>query len=142
VAQRAPDEVERVRELILKEGLFSWCPPQKQPSELTDKMVADAENALRLKLPASLLAILKMQNGGYPCKCQYHPHYVPLRELCGIAPGCKTVFSLQEMPEEIWALFERFLDAANYREWWDTFGVVPGVVPGTPYLSPPALMRS
>jgi hypothetical protein len=84
-------------------------------------MAAAAERGLRLKLPAALLAVLKMQNGGYPGKRKYHPDYVELPELCGIAPGCTTLFSLQEMPERIWDILERFLDETIYQQWRDTF---------------------
>jgi hypothetical protein len=84
-------------------------------------MVAAAERGLRLKLPAALLAVLKMQNGGYPSKRKYHPASVELPELCGIAPGCSTLFSLQEMPERIWDILECFLDQATYQQWRDTF---------------------
>ena len=121
VARRAPGEIERAERIIQSEGIFSWCAPEREPRELTDKMIADAENALRVKLPASLLAILKMQNGGYPQKRRFHPDYVDLHELCGIAPGCATLGSLQEMPERIWDILEGHLDDRTYQQWRDTF---------------------
>jgi len=39
-----------------------------------------------------------------------------------LAPGCTTLFSLQEMPGRIWSIFEGFLDDAFYQEWRDKFG--------------------
>ena len=121
IAQREPDDIERAQAIIQREELFSWRACKMQPSKLTDEMIAAAENGLRLKLPAALLAVLKMQNGGYPSKRQYHPDSVELPELCGIAPGCTTLFSLQEMPERIWDIFERFLDDRIYQQWGDAF---------------------
>jgi hypothetical protein len=121
VARRTLTEIETALGIIRREELFSWDAPKLQPGDLTDEMVAAAERGLRLKLPAALLAVLKMQNGGYPSKRKYDPDSVELHELCGIAPGCTTLFSLQEMPECIWDLLERFLDDATYQQWRDAF---------------------
>ena len=121
VAQRAPGEVEEAEEIIRNEGIFSWSTPERPPRPLTDKMIADAENVLGVKLPASLLAILRMQNGGCPQRREYHPDYVELHEVYGIAPGCTTCSALQEMPRRIWDVFEGYFDDAAYEEWRHTF---------------------
>ncbi len=83
-------------------------------------MIADAENVLRVKLPVSLLAILRIQNGGLPYKRGF-PDLVDVPELYGIAPGCTTVCCLQEMPVRIWDIFEGCLDDMIYQQWRDTF---------------------
>lgn len=64
IAQRTTGEVDRALECIRQEHIFSWAADTERPSELTAEMIADAENTIRLRLPSSLLAILKMQNGG------------------------------------------------------------------------------
>jgi hypothetical protein len=121
VAQRKPDEIAAAREYILTRQLFAWRPPHRPPCHLTDGMIADAENVLRLKLPAALLAILQMQNGGTPRRRRFHPDYLELNELRGIAPGCTTDFALQQMPGWIWNIFEGFLGDEIYRQWRDAF---------------------
>ncbi len=121
VARRTPSEVETAVAIVQSEALYSWdSVPQMQPSNLTDYMVAVAERGVRLKLPAALLAILKMQNGGEPKNRLYSPDHLGLPELCGIARGCTSLFSLQEMPERLWEIFERFLSDATYRQWRDS----------------------
>ena len=63
-AERNPEEIQQALAVILEEDLFSWDADRNAPGELTDAMIADAESTIRLRLPAALLAILKMQNGG------------------------------------------------------------------------------
>ena len=85
-------------------------------------MMARAENTLQLKLPSSLLAILRIRNGGCPERNMYDPQLLPLPEIRGIAPRCKCTLPLQKVPRLIWDIFERYVDDRLYQEWWDTFG--------------------
>jgi len=148
VAERDPREIEAALESL--GGVFSWDgysegPGQRlfagdsldgvEPSDgsldnvemkpLTDEMVAGAENAVRLKLPASYIAILRMQNGGRPYKNTYPdsavPNFgLPVPDFCGIAPGHGSLYPIQEMPRYIWDAFEGYIDDEFYDQWRDT----------------------
>jgi len=71
---------------------------------LTDEMVAVAETALGVKLPRSLISLLKIQNGGYTAgfahpmseKTTWAEDHVPLDDLAGIVldPEHKTAQNL------------------------------------------------
>jgi len=59
---------------------------------LTDEMVETAERVLGVKLPRSLIALLRVQNGGYTagfahpmsCRTTWAEDHVPLEDLAGI----------------------------------------------------------
>ncbi|HAV33728.1 MAG TPA: hypothetical protein DCX79_17140, partial [Planctomycetaceae bacterium] len=119
-AQRNPEEIQQAIEIIRDEAFFSWDTDGYEPGDLTDAMIADAESTIRLRLPAALLAILKMRNGGRSCKEIWDFKSCPLPLLHGIAPGSGTHASLQEMPQTIWDDFETFLDEDFYLKWWAT----------------------
>lgn len=120
IAQRSPEEILQAIEVIREEAFFSWDADGDEPGELTDAMIADAESTIRLRLPAALLAILKMRNGGRSCKEIWDVRCCPLPLLHGIAAGSGTHASLQEMPQMIWDVFESFLDEDFYLKWWAT----------------------
>ena len=119
-AQRNSEEIQQAMEVIRGEAFFSWDTDGYEPGDLTDAMIADAESTIRLRLPAALLAILKMRNGGRSCKEIWDFKSCPLPLLHGIAPGSGTHASLQEMPQTIWDVFETFLDEDFYLKWWAT----------------------
>lgn len=119
-SQRAADEIDQTLRVIEEENIFAWVPGRRTPSNVTAEMIADAESTIRLKLPAALLAILKMQNGGESHKEIWSFDSCPLPPFHGIAPGSGTHASLQEMPQMIWDVFETFLDEDFYRSWWAT----------------------
>jgi hypothetical protein len=68
IAQRSPEEILQAIEVIREEAFFSWDADGDEPGELSDAMIGAAESTIRLRLPAALLAILKMRNGGRSCK--------------------------------------------------------------------------
>lgn len=119
-AQRNPEEIQQAMEFIRGEAFFSWDTDGYEPGDLTDAMIADAESTIRLRLPAALLAIWKMRNGGRSCKGSWDPKFCPPPLLHGIAPGSATHASLQEMPQTIWDVFETFLDEDFYLKRWAT----------------------
>lgn len=68
IAQRSPEEILQAIEVIREEAFFSWDADGAERGQLSDAMIAEAESTIRLRLPAALLAILKMRNGGRSCK--------------------------------------------------------------------------
>ena len=136
-AERSPGEIESALESL--EGVFSWGGYSQSPGQLlssgvelnnvemrplTDEMIADAEDAVRVKLPASYLAILRMQNGGHPYKDTYRPDYCPVCEFFGIAPGHGSRYPIQELPRLMWELFEGYVDDEYYDQWRNTLDYV------------------
>ncbi len=119
VAQRAVDEIDRAAQVIRGEGLSPWKGTRTDPSELSDSAIADAEAAIGVKLPATLLAVLRIQNGGALYKDSYDEDSDWLAGLLGIVPGCKSDYSLQQMPMMIWDFFEGYLDDVTYQSWRD-----------------------
>ncbi|MFC1597361.1 SMI1/KNR4 family protein [Planctomycetota bacterium] len=144
VAEREPREIEVALESL--EGIFSWDGYSERPGQrlfagdsldgieqsagllddveikpLTDELVADAENAVRLKLPASYLAILRMQNGGRQRNLRRE---CGVLDFCGIAPGHGSQFPIQEMPRYMWEAFEGYIDDEFYDQWRDTLDYV------------------
>ena len=59
-------QIARVLAHVQRTKPFFWLPPfgYYEQASLTDQMIDAAERTLGLKLPVSLLAILKLQNGG------------------------------------------------------------------------------
>jgi len=124
VVHRAPHEVEEALAIIQREHELFWYVPREKPADLTDEMVAEAERVLGLKLPASYLAILRMQNGGTPYRDEYAPDSMGLPELCGIAPGHASQLPIQELPRYIWEAFEGYVSDEEYQKWWATLDCV------------------
>ena len=122
VAERAPGEIEEAFTTILRDGLSPWDEDRAKPRELTDGMLAEAEKLLGLKLPSSLLAILRIRNGGIVCKSSFCDDYRYLPYIQGLGSGDTQGESLETMPRRIWSLLEGYLDDRIYREWWESFG--------------------
>jgi len=108
---------------------------------LTDSMVSAAETLLNRKLPALLIDLLKVQNGGYTKgfaypmteKTTWADNHVPLAELFGIVtdPSIKTAQNIldnQYMVQE-WGLPERQILLAGEGHWWITLDYRKGEVP-------------
>lgn len=63
--------------------------------DLTDALIADAEAALRVRLPAGLLRVLWLRNGGYPARGRFPtagptswaPDHIQISTLYGVWPG-------------------------------------------------------
>jgi len=71
-----------------------WTRPAYLPSvqpPLTDEMVTEAEAKLGHKLPAELIEVLKIQNGGYLRK---EPKSCPSRMILGIGPHRPSITTL------------------------------------------------
>ncbi|MFJ8768804.1 SMI1/KNR4 family protein [Streptomyces clavifer] len=81
-------EFDEVKATFWGEGRYGAQPP------LTDAVVQDAERQLGVRLPASLLDILRVQNGGVVAELgnafptdvptSWNENYVPLDEMMGI----------------------------------------------------------
>jgi hypothetical protein len=56
--------------------------------ELTDEAIADTESRIGFPLPPSLIALLKVQNGGY---IRYKSEHHPTEQIYGIGSGCFTI---------------------------------------------------
>lgn len=99
---------------------------------LTDEMRAAAELSLGIKLPERLIALLKIQNGGYTKgfifpvqkRTSWAEDHVPLSELFGIVtdPSVSTAQNLLDtayMTKE-WGLPEKQVILCGDGHWWIT----------------------
>jgi hypothetical protein len=95
---------------------------------LTDEMVAGAEDALDVRLPAAYLELLRVQNGGYtaepfsafpsPVPTSWAPDHLPFPSLSGI--GDQGEGGILDTPRllEIWGMPERLLLLSGDGHWW------------------------
>ncbi len=114
---------------------------------LTDKMVADAELQLGVKLPDEYIALLYIQNGGYTHRFGFPTSHrtlwaedhVPLHELFGIVtdPSHRTAQNILDtayMTRE-WDLPPRQVLLAGNGHWWITLDYRNGEVSSVAWLA-------
>ncbi|MBS1523167.1 MAG: SMI1/KNR4 family protein [Bacteroidetes bacterium] len=108
---------------------------------LTDEMIQFVEESLDVKLPESLIALLKMQNGGYTRRfvfpmtkrTSWSANHVPFDSLSGIVtdPSIRTaqnILDTEYMTNE-WNLPERQVLLAGDGHWWITLDYRNGANP-------------
>ena len=113
---------------------------------LTDEMVVKAEEALGVKLPSGLIALLKIQNGGYTSRFA-HPmkqrttwskDHVPLDDLAGIVldPEHETAQNLlqTEYMSKEWGLPEKQVLLSGDGHYWITLDYRNGSEPTVAWI--------
>jgi hypothetical protein len=113
---------------------------------LTEKMISDAERKLGVKLPAELIELLKLQNGGYTNGLIYlttkatswSDTHVPLEDLNGIVAdtGIKTaqnILDTEYMTEE-WGLPDKQVLLSGNGHSWITLDYRKGDVPTVAWI--------
>lgn len=81
--------------------------PYLQPP-LTDAAVADAEARLGVRLPASFIATLRIQNGGYLRRSAHPSDHAPVDTIAGIGPRFPSLL------ERDWADVKEYMQEAGY----------------------------
>ena len=111
-----------------------WAENWYNHAPLTDAMVAEAEQTLGVRLPAELLELLRVQNGGYTNGFAYPmtvhtswaDDHVPLDSLKGIVtdPLCKTALNLLDTPylTKEWGLPARQVLLSGEGAYWISLG--------------------
>ncbi|HVK24750.1 MAG TPA: SMI1/KNR4 family protein [Actinokineospora sp.] len=96
---------------------------------LTDEAVREAERALGVALPATLVELLRVQNGGgvvfgrtaYPTstRTSWAPDQVPFEDLMGIGPAgsVRTILDTPHLVRE-WDLPEPIVLLTGDGHWW------------------------
>ena len=113
---------------------------------LTTEMVRHAEQVLGVTLPAGLIKLLEVQNGGYTQGCA-HPmsrhttwaeNHVPLEELAGIVidPNHRTVQNLllTECMTQEWGLPEKQVILSGDGHYWITLDYRAGPNPSVAWI--------
>jgi hypothetical protein len=108
---------------------------------LTDDMVVFTEKTLNLKLPTTLIELLKIQNGGYTKgfafpmtqKTSWSDNHVPLTELFGIVTDksietAQNILDTQFITKE-WGLPDRQVLLCGDGHWWITLDYRKGDKP-------------
>lgn len=108
---------------------------------LTDEMVTSAENELGVKLPKTLIKLLKIQNGGYTKgfafpmtqKTTWAENHVPLSELFGIVLDetirtAQNILDTDYMTKE-WGLPEKQVLLTGDGHWWITLDYRDNEIP-------------
>ena len=113
---------------------------------LTEEMIAKAEEILGVKLPSGLIALLKIQNGGYtsgfahPMKQRttWAEDHVPLDDLAGIVldPEHETAQNLlkTEYMTEEWGLPEKQVLLSGDGHYWITLDYRHGSEPSVAWI--------
>jgi hypothetical protein len=113
---------------------------------LTDEMVKIAENELGVKLPKTLIELLKMQNGGYTKgfafpmtkKTTWAENHVPLSDLFGIVidKNIRTgqnIMDTHYMTKE-WGLPEKQVLLTGDGHWWITLDYQDKEIPSVKWI--------
>jgi hypothetical protein len=113
---------------------------------LTEEMIVKAEEVLGVKLPTGLIALLKIQNGGYtsgfahPMKQRttWAEDHVPLDDLAGIVldPEHETAQNLlqTEYMTEEWGLPEKQVLLSGDGHYWITLDYRHGSEPSVAWI--------
>lgn len=123
-----------------------WGSNHYQHPPLTDEMVSAAEAALGVTLPPELIALLKIQNGGYTQDFAYPmaqatswaADHVPLPDLGGIVldlgfPTAQNLLHSADMSEE-WGLPEKQILLSGSGAYWLTLDYRKGPVPTVAWI--------
>lgn len=113
---------------------------------LTDEMVVAAEAALGVKLPDSLISLLRIQNGGYTAgfahamsqKTTWAEDHIPLEDLAGIVldsdhTTAQNLLQTEYMVRE-WGLPERQVLLSGDGQYWVTLDYRNGPVPTVAWI--------
>src|SRR5688572_31343 len=109
-----------------------WGDNYYQHPKLTEEMIEFAESSLNVKLPSTLIKLLKVQNGGYTKgfafpmkqKTSWADDHIPLSELFGIITD-KSIETSQNILDssyvaEEWGLPEKQVLLSGDGPWWIT----------------------
>ena len=123
-----------------------WSDDWDHNPPITDEAVADAERVLGVKLPRELVALLRIQNGGYLKGFVYPTHrptswaqdHVLLRELSGIgssaAPsGLHNIYNTVYMTAE-WGLPPKQVLLSGDGHWWISLDYRTGAEPSVAWI--------
>ncbi|MFO1251161.1 MAG: SMI1/KNR4 family protein [Inhella sp.] len=123
-----------------------WGNNYYQHPELTDAMVAAAEATLGVRLPAELVTLLKIQNGGYTkgfvfpigLPTSWAADHVPLDDLAGIVtdPAHRTAQNLLDtayMTQE-WGLPPKQVLLSGNGAYWITLDYRSGPMPSIAWI--------
>lgn len=123
-----------------------WGPNFYEHPPLTDAALAEAEHVLGVTLPAELIDLLRIQNGGYT-KGFVHPmnerttwaeDHVPLHDLAGIvvAPGNPSPMNLVKLEEltQEWGLPPRQILLSGDGHYWITLDYRGGSQPSVAWI--------
>lgn len=118
-----------------------WASNYYNNPPLTDKMIKQAESDLGVKLPASYVNLLKIQNGGYTKgfvfpmtkKTTWADNHVPLTELFGIvldkeSDSAHNIMQSAYMTKE-WGLPDKQVILTGAGHWWITLDYRQGDIP-------------
>jgi hypothetical protein len=113
---------------------------------LTDEMVTSAEIELGVKLPKTLIELLKIQNGGYTKgfafpmaqKTTWAANHVPLSDLFGIVldkniETAQNIMATDYMTKE-WGLPEKQVLLTGDGHWWITLDYRENSVPSVKWI--------
>jgi hypothetical protein len=113
---------------------------------LTDEMISTAAVKLGVKLPKTLIELLRIQNGGYTKgfaypmtqKTTWAESHVPLSALFGIVldeniETAQNIMDTEYMTEE-WGLPEKQVLLAGDGPWWITLDYREGDVPSVKWI--------
>ena len=122
-----------------------WSTNYYNHPALTDEMVKRAESSLGVKLPDELIALLKVQNGGYTRGFVYpmsrptswSSDHVPLHELFGIVDESfdsgHNILSTAYMINE-WGLPEKLVLLNGDGHWWIALDYRQGEIPSVTWF--------
>ena len=113
---------------------------------LSDEMVASAENELGVKLPETLIELLRIQNGGYTKgfafpmtqKTTWAENHVPLSDLFGIVfdkniRTAQNIMDTDYMTKE-WGLPEKQVLLTGDGHWWITLDYRDNEIPSVKWI--------
>jgi hypothetical protein len=113
---------------------------------LTDRMIAEAEAALGVRLPVEFIELLRIQNGGYTQgfahpttqKTSWADDHVPLRDLAGIVADrswktAQNILLTEYMTKE-WGLPARQVLLSGQGHFWITLDYRDGPSPSVAWI--------
>ena len=113
---------------------------------LTDKMIKNAESALKVQLPKLLIELLKIQNGGYTKgfvfpmnqRTTWSESHVPLSEMFGIVPDKsietgQNILNTEYMTNE-WDLPKKQVLLSGDGHWWITLDYRKSEIPSVRWI--------
>ena len=116
-------DFDEIKAVFWGDGTYDVQPP------LTDEVVQEAQDLLGVTLPAALLDLLRIQNGGivacgrrcFPTSAptSWADDHVPLTDLMGIGhtPGVASLFETPDLIEE-WGLPDGVVPVSGDGHYW------------------------